>query len=384
MMQNPAPRIGVFFCDCGETIDNLLGLEELKEHARSLEGVTYVETDHFLCDPDAAGRMDQKVREHGLDRLVIAACSPRVHQEEFRQAAESAGINPYMVEIANLREQVAWIHSRNKDEATVKAKDAVSMAVARSRQLIPLIRPPSAFVNEDLCSGCGICESTCRQNAIYFTEGKNAGRRIAQIDRAKCLACGACVSACPSAAMDMEGFSNEEIRAEIDAFSRDLETSREPFPAILVFTCNWCSYPAADLAGLKRLQMEPKFRIIRTPCSARVDPEWVLRAMSRGVDGVLVLGGKEGQCHFRGGNVRTRNRMILLARLLEQMGFDPARFHVDWVNSDEPEVFRDIVNAFVAKVEEIGPNPIRAPTEEERFTSALYHGRDHIVHPAYR
>lgn len=383
-MDATKPRIGVFFCDCGETVNDLLDFDKLRDHARSLQDVEYVETDRFLCAPENAARMYRSTKEHKLDRLVIAACSPRVYQDEFRRAAEDAGINPYMVEIANLREQVAWIHSKDLGEATEKARNVVSMAVARSRQLRPLTAPPGAYVKPELCSGCGICSSTCRAGAIVFTVDKETGKRVAKVDRAECRACGACVAACPSAAMDMEGFSNAEITAEIDAFSEGLVDSKEPFPSILVFACNWCSYPAADFAGLKRMQMEPNFCVIRTPCSARVDPEWVLRALSRGVDGVLVLGGKEGHCHYEGGNMKTKTRMALLSKVLRQVGYDADRFHVDWVNSDEPEVFRDIVNDFIDRIEALGPNPVRAPSDEERPTSALFHGRDDMKHPAYR
>lgn len=383
-MEATKPRIGVFFCDCGDTVGGLIDFNGLEKHVRSIEGVEYVGTDRFMCSTDAAGRMYRSTKEHKLDRLVIGACSPRVYGDEFRQAAEDAGINPYMVEVANLREQVAWVHSTDRDEATAKAKDLISMAIARSKQLRPLTRRPTAFVIEDYCSGCGICASTCRRGAIVLKEDSWAGKRVARVDSAECLACGACVAACPSAAMDMEGFSNAEIMAEIDAFADGLLESKEPFPSILVFACNWCSYPAADLAGLKRIQMEPKFRIIRTPCSARVDPEWVLRALSRGVDGVLVLGGKEGNCHHEGGNMKTKTRMALLSKVLRQVGYDADRFHVDWVNSDEPEVFRDIVNGFIERIETLGPNPIRAPSDKERPTSALFHGEDDYKHPSYR
>ena len=383
-MEAMKPRIGVFFCDCGETVGGLIDFDRLEKFAVTLEDVEHVETNRFMCSADAAGRMNQLTKKHKLDRLVIGACSPRVYGDEFRKAAEDAGINPYMVEVANLREQLAWIHSTDRDEATAKAEDMLSMAVARSKQLRPLTRPPGAFVIEDRCSGCGICASTCRHGAIVLREDPWTGKRVAQVDRAECLACGACVAACPSAAMDIEGFSNEEMTAEIDAFTEGLLESKEPFPAILVFACNWCSYPAADFAGLKRMQMEPKFRVIRTPCSARVDPEWVLRALSKGVDGVLVLGGKEGHCHYEGGNVKTKTRMALLSKVLRQVGYDADRFHVDWVNSDEPEVFRDIVNNFIERIEKLGPNPIRAPSNEERPTSALHHGKDEYKHPSYR
>lgn len=383
-MEATKPRIGVFFCDCGEMVGGLIDFEGLEEHARSLENVEYVGMDHFMCSTDSTDHIRRITKERKLDRMVIGACSPRVYGEEFKQAAQDAGINPYMVEIANLREQVAWMHSTDIDQATEKAKDSITMAVARSKQLRPLTRPPTAFVIESRCSGCGICASTCRRGAIVFKEDPWTGKRVAQVDPAECLACGACVAACPSGALDMEGFSNEEMTAEIDAFTEGLLGSKEPFPAILVFACNWCAYPAADFAGLKRIQMEPKFRIIRTPCSARVDPEWVLRALSKGADGVLVLGGKEGHCHYEGGNMKTKTRMALLSKVLRQVGYDADRFRVDWVNSDEPEVFRDIVNDFIERIEKLGPNPVRAPSDEERPTSALFHGRDDYEHRTYR
>jgi heterodisulfide reductase subunit A len=210
------------------------------------------------------------------------------------------------------------------------------------------------------------------------------GHRVAVVDRSECKACGACVAACPAGAMNLQGFTNEEVIAEIDAFTEGMLDSKEPTPAVLVFACHWCSYPAADLAGLKRLQVDPHFCLIRTPCSARVDPEWVLRAMSRGVDGVLILGGREGMCHYLGGNVRTRNRMTILTKVLEQLGFDPARFATEWIDNDEPYRFRSVLGEFIAKIRDLGPSPMRAPEEEDRMTSALYHGRDEIAPSAHR
>lgn len=380
MADEKSPRIGVFLCDCGETISGLISFESVREYAKGLEGVAHVELDKLACSPGASKRIAKAISEKHLDRIVVAACSPRLYLDEFRQVAEKAGINPYMVEMANLREQVAWIHSADKRDATAKAKDMLAMSVARSRMMRPSAQGSTAAVREELCSGCGICASTCRQGAISFKEDTpSPNHRVAVVDRAECKACGACVAACPSGAMNMEGFSNEEIIAQIDEYAKGLLETKERFPAIIVFACHWCSYPAADLAGLKRLQVGASFRLIRTPCSARVDPEWVLRALSRGVDGVMVLGGKERSCHYQGGNVRTRNRMALLTRVLEQLGFDTERFQVEWVDPDEPYRFRAVVDDFARKVEDLGPNPLRAPEEEERMTSALYHGRDELA-----
>jgi coenzyme F420-reducing hydrogenase delta subunit/ferredoxin len=383
LMDTKAPRIGVFFCACGETIKDLIDYGRLMELARSLDNVELVDKEGLLCSPEGMKRVSESIKEHQLDRIVVAACSPRVYLDEFREAARRGGINPFMVEQTNLREQVAWIHSLDVKAATTKAKDQLLMSVERSRKMRPSDFGPTAVVTPEQCSGCGVCASTCRAGAISFKDIGD-GHRVAVVDRGECKACGACVAACPSGALNLEGFTNEEIVAQIDAFTEGLLDSKEPTPAVLVFACHWCSYPAADLAGLKRLQADPGFRMIRTPCSARVDPEWIMRALSRGADGVLILGGKEGACHYQGGNVKTRNRMTLLMRVIEQLGFDPERFKLEWVNADEPYRFRTVVDDFVAKVRELGPNPTRAPEEEDKMTSALHHGRDEIAHQSYR
>src|SRR4030067_2950229 len=108
-------------------------------------------------------------------------------------------------------------------------------------------------------------------------------------------------------------------------------------PKLLVFCCNWCSHAGADLAGVSRLQMPPNFRVIRVMCSARVDPEFVLRAFERGADGVLVAGCHPADCHYIGGNYRTRRRIALLKMLIQQFGFDPDRLKLEWVSAGDGE-----------------------------------------------
>lgn len=129
-------------------------------------------------------------------------------------------------------------------------------------------------------------------------------------------------------------------------------------PKILVFCCNWCSYAGADLAGVSRLQMPTNFRVIRTMCSARVDPEFVLRAFASGADGVLVLGCHPADCHYIGGNYRTRRRIALLRVLLEQYGFNPERLKLEWVSASEGQKFQKTIKDFNEVVMEMGPNPI--------------------------
>ena len=130
-------------------------------------------------------------------------------------------------------------------------------------------------------------------------------------------------------------------------------------PKILVFCCNWCSYAGADLAGISRMAIQPHFRVIRTMCSARVDPEWILRALKRGADGVMVAGCHPGDCHYIGGNYRTRRRFALLKGLVKQFGINPRRLKLVWVSAAEAEEFAKNVNGFIDEVKSLGPSPLR-------------------------
>ncbi len=142
-------------------------------------------------------------------------------------------------------------------------------------------------------------------------------------------------------------------------------------PLIVTFCCNWCSYAGADGAGVARLQMPPNFRIIRTMCSARVDPEFVLRALSKGADGVIILGCHPADCHYIGGNYRARRRIALLRLVLEQYGFDPKRLRLEWVSASEGEKFQKTMVSFVDQIKELGPSPVH-----DELTTAEEHNDD--------
>jgi F420-non-reducing hydrogenase iron-sulfur subunit len=129
-------------------------------------------------------------------------------------------------------------------------------------------------------------------------------------------------------------------------------------PKILAFCCNWCSYAGADLAGVSRLQMPPNLRVIRVMCSGRVSVEWVIKAFSSGMDGVMVLGCHIGDCHYIDGNHRTKKRFVLLGKLLGAMGINPDRLYLDWVSASEGVKFQDVVTKFVDRVKELGPSSI--------------------------
>ncbi len=141
-------------------------------------------------------------------------------------------------------------------------------------------------------------------------------------------------------------------------------------PKIIVVCCNWCSYAGADLAGVSRFQIKPYFRVIRTLCSARVDPEFILHAFQKGADGVMVLGCHPGDCHYIGGNYRTRRRMALLSAMLRQFGLHRDRFRLEWVSASEGEKYARVVNEFIDRVAELGPSPYRTRREAVKAASA--------------
>ncbi|MDP2872324.1 MAG: hydrogenase iron-sulfur subunit [Bacillota bacterium] len=127
-------------------------------------------------------------------------------------------------------------------------------------------------------------------------------------------------------------------------------------PKIVAFCCNWCSYAGADLAGTSRLQYPPTVRIVRVPCSGRVNPRFLIRALQRGADGVLVAGCHPGDCHYSTGNYFARRRFLLARRFIEYLGLEPDRLWVKWISGSEGNKFADVVREMSAAVAKLGPN----------------------------
>lgn len=126
-------------------------------------------------------------------------------------------------------------------------------------------------------------------------------------------------------------------------------------PKVVAFLCNWCSYAGADLAGVSRIQYPPNIRIIRVPCSGRVNPIFIIKSLQSGADGVLVSGCHPGDCHYISGNYYARRRFALTKSLLEYIGVEEGRVHFSWVSAAEGAKFSQVVNAVVASVRALGP-----------------------------
>ena len=126
-------------------------------------------------------------------------------------------------------------------------------------------------------------------------------------------------------------------------------------PRIVAFFCNWCTYTAADLAGVSRMKYAANIRTIRLMCSGRVDPQFIMDAFAKGADGVLIGGCHPGDCHYGEGNYKMLRRFRLLSRMLQDMGIEPDRLRLEWISAAEGDRVKTVVNDMVEKIKALGP-----------------------------
>jgi F420-non-reducing hydrogenase iron-sulfur subunit len=130
-------------------------------------------------------------------------------------------------------------------------------------------------------------------------------------------------------------------------------------PKIVGFCCNWCAYAGADLAGIGRFQYPPNLRMIRLMCSGALAPVYVLEAFQKGADGVFIGGCHPRDCHYMEGNYKTLRRILLLKKLLPQLGIEPERVRLEWVSAAEGQIFAQVVTDFTSEIKKLGPSPLK-------------------------
>ena len=155
------PKIGVFVCHCGANISSVVNVPSTVEYVKTLPNVVYAQEQLFSCATNSAGEITEKAKEKGLNRVVIAACSPRTLEPLFRDTLREAGLNQYYLDMANIREHCSWVHSKQKEEATQKAQDIIRMAVARAAHLEPLQEFDLPVNRTALVVGGGVAGMTC-------------------------------------------------------------------------------------------------------------------------------------------------------------------------------------------------------------------------------
>jgi len=205
-----------------------------------------------------------------------------------------------------------------------------------------------AHVDLDKCHGeCLLCMKQCPFSAIepIIVDGKKKPRII----EAACKGCGTCAGACPNDAMDLKGFTTEQLFAQIDA-----ALENDPAHKILAFCCNWCSYAGADFAGVSRLSYPTNVRIIKYMCSGRVNRQLVLHAFEKGAGMVLISGCRPpGDCHYISGNIRCEQRMRAIKNMIVKRGIHPDRLRLEWVSATEGVIFQRIVTEMNERLKEL-------------------------------
>jgi heterodisulfide reductase subunit A-like polyferredoxin len=149
-------RIGVYVCHCGLNIAQTVDCQKVAESAAFLDDVIISKDISYACSEPGQQQIKDDILEYDLDRIVVASCSPRLHEPTFRQMLQSAGLNPYLLEMANLREQCSWVHMNEPEAATKKAEDLVKMAVSRTRLLYPLKEDILPLTKRTLVIGGGV------------------------------------------------------------------------------------------------------------------------------------------------------------------------------------------------------------------------------------
>ena len=180
-----SPRIGVFVCHCGTNIASTVDVEKVVESVKDLPGVVFATNTLYACSQDSQEMLKKIVREMKLNRVVVASCTPRTHEPLFQETIRDAGLNKYLFDLADIREQCSWCHMGQKEDATRKAMQIVKMAIAKARLLEPLRTDTVGVTPAAMVVGGGIAGMTSALSladagfpGIYYRKGKRAGRPV--------------------------------------------------------------------------------------------------------------------------------------------------------------------------------------------------------------
>jgi heterodisulfide reductase subunit A len=183
-------RIGVFVCECGHNIAGTVDCEAVRAHAGTLPGVLVAQRNRYTCSDPGQQQIKQAIAEHNLNRVVVASCTPRLHEPTFRACLAQAGLNPYLLDIANIREQCSWVHQGDPAGATRKAMDSVTMAVARARNLSAQHEVEVPVTRAALVIGGGVAgiqaslDLADAGHQVYLVEKQpSIGGKMAQLDK---------------------------------------------------------------------------------------------------------------------------------------------------------------------------------------------------------
>ncbi len=244
-------RIGVYICHCGLNIAGSVDCEEVAKYAATLPGVVVAKDNRYTCSDPGQELIKQDIKENKLNRVVVASCTPRLHEPTFRKACEDAGLNPYLFEMANIREHCSWVHLYDKKSGTEKAKDLVKTAVAKARLLQPQIEAEVPITRKALVIGGGVAGIQASLDLadagykVYFVEKEpSIGGRMAQIDKTfPTMDCSICILAPKMSEVgrhpNIELITNSEVKV-IKGYIGNFKATVHKTPRYVTDDCTAC------------------------------------------------------------------------------------------------------------------------------------------------
>lgn len=245
------PRIGVYICDCGVNIAGVVDNPNLTEYTSKLKNVVLAKQYKFMCANPGQQMIGEDIKKHNLNRIIVAACSPNMHEATFREAVKQGGLNPFLVEIANIREQCSWVHMREPKQATEKAKDIVRMAVAKTRLLESQEKPKVKVAKKALVIGGGIAGLQSALDLadagfkVYLVEkNPSLGGKMAQLDKTfPTMDCSSCILTPKMVSVErhenIELFAYSEVK-EVSGYIGNFKVKIEKKPKFVTSDCTAC------------------------------------------------------------------------------------------------------------------------------------------------
>ena len=244
-------RIGVYICHCGLNIAGSVDCEEVAKYAEKLPGVVVAKDNRYTCSDPGQELIKQDIKESKLNRVVVASCTPRLHEPTFRKACEDAGLNPYLFEMANIREHCSWVHLYDKKSGTEKAKDLVKIAVAKVSLLQPQIEAEVPIIRKTLVIGGGVAGIQASLDLadagykVYMVEKEpSIGGRMAQIDKTfPTMDCSICILAPKMSEVgrhpNIEMMTNSEV-TDIKGYIGNFKVTVHKTPRYVTDDCTAC------------------------------------------------------------------------------------------------------------------------------------------------
>jgi len=307
-----------------------------------------------------AGRLE----EHELDMVVLSVgVIPREDSALMRQLltlskTEDGFLMESHPKLKPVDAPTRGIFFAGCAEYPKDVKDSVtqaSAAAARAEILMNqgkvTIEAITSRIDGDKCIYCGRCAKVCPYNAITDPDRKK--KQLPAVIEAACAGCGTCAAECPTDAISMRHFTDEQLLSQVDAY-----LSEKPQETIIIFACNWCSYPGSDLAGTSRIQYPTHGRVIRTMCSGRVDEKFVLRAFELGAPIVLVSGCHFSDCHYISAVQWTQRRIEKLWDKLENLGIRPERLQLEWISAAQGQRWAEVMGVLEDFRQRVTPEEI--------------------------